>query len=83
MDEKEELKLELEQELLWVQYIQKMLDIMEEKLLQMKQIAEQAKEGNLNPTELELLNDRLNNLAEQVRALDSESRKMEDGKILE
>nr|WP_243449139.1 hypothetical protein [Clostridium butyricum] len=66
-----------------MQYRQKMLDIMEEKLLQMKQIAEQAKEGNLSPIELKALNDRLNNLAEQVRALDSESRKMEDGEILE
>lgn len=60
-----------------------MLDIMEEKLIQMKQIAEQVKEGNLSPTELDVLNDRLNNLVEQVRALDSESRKTEDGKILE
>lgn len=83
MDEKEELKLELEQELQWVQYRQKMLDIMEEKLLQMKQIAEEAKEGNLSPIELKALNDRLNKLVAQVRALDSESRKMEDGKILE
>lgn len=83
MDEKEELKQELEQEIQWVQYRQKMLDIIEEKLLQMKQLAEQAKEENLSPAELELLNDRLNNLAEQVRALDSESRKIEDGKILE
>lgn len=83
MDEREELKHELEKELQWVQYRQKMLDIIDEKLLQMKQLAEQAKEENLSPIELKVLNDRLNNLAEQVRALDSESRKMEDGKILE
>lgn len=82
MDEKEELKQELEQELQWVRYRQKMLDLIEDKLLQMKQIAEQAKEGNLSPAELEVLNDRLNNLVAQVRAIDSESRKMEDGKIL-
>lgn len=49
----------------------------------MKQMAEQAKEGNLSPTELDVLNDRINNLVEQVRALDSESRKTEYGKILE
>lgn len=83
MDEIEELKQELEQELQWVQYRQKMLDIIEEKLLQMKQIAGQAKEENLSPIELEVFNERLNNLGEQVRALDSESRKMEYGKILE
>lgn len=83
MDEKEELKKELEQELEWVKYRQKMLDLIEDKLMQMKQIAEQAKEDNLSPIELKALNDRLNNLAEQVSALDSESRKMEDDKILE
>ena len=83
MDEREELKQELQQELQWVQYRKKMLDIIEEKLLQMRQLAEQAKEGNLNAAELEVLNDRLNNLAEQVRAFDSESRKTENGKILE
>jgi hypothetical protein len=42
MDEKEKLKHELEQELQWVQYRKKMLDIIEEKLLQMKQLAERA-----------------------------------------
>ncbi len=83
MNERENVKKELEQELQWVEYRQKMLDLMEEKLLQMKQIAEQAKEGNLSPSELDILNNRINNLVEQVRALDSESRKMEDGKILE
>ena len=83
MNEREELKQELEQELLWVQYRQKMLDIIEEKLLEMKQIAEQAKQENLTARELEAINIRLNDLSTQVRALDSESRKMEDGKILE
>ena len=83
MDEKEELKQELEQELQWVQYRTKMLDIMEEKLLQMRQLSEQAKQGNLTKGELEALNVRLNDLAMQVRAIDSESRRIEDGKILE
>lgn len=83
MDGKEELKRELEQELLWVQYRQKMLDIIEEKLLQMRQIAEQVRQSNLTEEELEELNARLNNLAVQVRALDSESRRTEDREILE
>lgn len=83
MDEKEELKKELQQELQWVRYRQKMLDIMEEKLLIMKQLAEQVKQGNITEGEMEEINARLNGLAEQVRALDSESRRTEDGKILE
>ena len=83
MDEKEELKQELKQELQWVQYRQKTLDIMEEKLLQMKLLAEQAKERKLSPEGLKALNNTLNNLATQVRALDGESRRTEDKEILE
>lgn len=83
MDEREELKQELEQELQWVQYRQKMLDIIDEKLLQMKQLAEETKQEKLTSIELEELSARINDLATQVRALDSESRKMEDEKVLE
>lgn len=49
----------------------------------MKQLAEQAKQGNLTEGELEELNVKLNNLLTQVRALDGESRKIEDERILE
>lgn len=82
MDEKQELKQELEQELQWVMYRQRMIEIMEEKLLEMKQLAELAKQGNLSARELEELNAKLSDLAAQVRALDSESRRNEDEKIL-
>ncbi|MFL0197117.1 hypothetical protein ACJDU8_16350 [Clostridium sp. WILCCON 0269] len=82
MDEKEELKRQLEQELQLVQYRQRMLDIIEGKLRQMKQLAEQAKQGNFTEKELKELNVTLNYLAVQVRALDGESRRIEDGKIL-
>lgn len=74
MNEKEELRKELEKELQWVQYRQKMLDIIEKKLLQMKQLAERAKQANCTSEELEELNAKLNDLASQVRAIDSESR---------
>ena len=40
-----------------------MLDIMEEKLLQMQQLAEETKQGNLAAKELRKLNSKLNNLA--------------------
>ena len=80
---KKNLKQELEQELQWVMYRQRMLDIMEEKLLQMKHLAELVKQGNLAVGEMEEINTRVNNLAAQVRALDGESRRTEEGKILE
>ncbi|UZW16033.1 hypothetical protein OSC52_09525 [Clostridium pasteurianum] len=49
----------------------------------MKRLAEQARQGNLTAGELEKLNSRLNSLAAQVRALDSESIRTDDGKVLE
>lgn len=81
-NEREELKQELEQELEWVKYRQRMLDIMEAKLLQMTKLAEQAKKENFTTEEVEVINNKLNSLSAQIRALDSESRKTEDGKIL-
>ena len=73
MAEKEELK----QELQWVKYRIRMLDIIEEKLVQMRNMAEVAKEGNLSVDEVESINVKINNLAEQARALDEENRKFE------
>ena len=60
-----------------------MLDIIEVKLMGIRDIAKLAKQGNLNSGELEELNARLHNLVAQIRALDEESKKKEDGKILE
>jgi hypothetical protein len=83
VNKREELKVKLEQELQWVKYRQRMLDIMEGKLFQIKELAEQAKEGNFTAVELEALNVKINNLATQVIAIDSESRRNEHGRILE
>ena len=54
MNEKEELIQELQQELQWVKYRQKMLDMMEEKLMEMKLLAEQAKQINMSSEELKM-----------------------------
>lgn len=83
MDERGELKKELEQEIQWIKYRQRILDIIDEKLLQMRQLVENVNQDNLAEEELEMINVRLNDLAIQVRALDSESRKNEDGRIIE
>ncbi|OAA86468.1 hypothetical protein [Clostridium coskatii] len=81
-NQKEQLRQELEEELQWVKYRQQMLDIMDKKLLKMREIAKQAKQDNLDKTYLKVLNDKINDLGAQVRALDGESRKTEDEKIL-
>lgn len=75
MDEREELKQELKSELQWVKYRIRMLDIIEEKLVQMRNIADIAKEGNFSVDEIGSINKEINNLAEQAIALDEESRK--------
>lgn len=83
MNEREELEKKLKEELQWVKYRQRMLDVIEEKLTKMKNIAEQAREKNLTESELRELNAKLNNLSEQVKAIDSESRIISEWRILE
>ncbi|AVK48272.1 hypothetical protein AXY43_09635 [Clostridium sp. MF28] len=83
MNEREELEKELKEELQWVKYRQRMLDVIEEKLTKMKNIAEQAREKNLIESELRELNIELNNLSEQVKAIDSESKIISEWRILE
>ncbi|MFT8344006.1 MAG: hypothetical protein ABF652_21570 [Clostridium beijerinckii] len=78
MDEREKLKRELEAELQWVKYRMRMLDIIEGKLLRMRNMAEEAKDLNLSEDEIKSINTEINSLAEQVRALDGESRKFND-----
>ena len=82
MNEKDELNQELQLELQWVKYRQKMLDIIEGKLLQMRLIVDKVKYEKFNLEELEALNIKLNYLASQILAIDSESRINIDGKIL-
>ncbi len=78
MNEREELNHELDKELRWVKYRQKVLDIIEEKLLQMKMMAEEAKEIKLSSEELKKLNDKLNILVSQVNKLDNESKSLKN-----
>lgn len=49
----------------------------------MRQLAEQAKQGNFSAGELKEENSKLNGLAAQGRGIDSESRRTEEWKILE
>ena len=84
MDKKEELHKQQQQEMKWARERQIMLNVKETKLLQMRSIAEQGKQLNsLTPLQLRNLNHRLDNLAAQVSAIDSESRRTKDGKKLE
>ena len=64
----------LEEELKWVIYRQKMLDIIEEKLLKMKELATKAKDDNITSEELKNIQMNIDKLATQIKALDEESR---------
>ena len=79
MGEKEELMIELNR----VEYRNNMLGIIEVKLLQMKEIAKQAKEEDLSAVEIEVVNAKLNNLASQVKELDEESKNIVNEGIVE
>ena len=82
-DKNEAENKQLQQELKWAKDKQKMLNVKEVKLLQMREIAEQGKQlTSLDQKELNRLNDRLDKLAAQVSAIDSDSRRTKDGKKL-
>lgn len=70
----------MKDELAWVKYRISVLDKIEEKLIRMRNIAEKAKSENLSRDEIKKLNDELANLSSQVKALDEESRKIDDEK---
>ncbi|MCB2359367.1 putative motility protein [Clostridium estertheticum] len=83
-DKNEVANKQLQQELKWAKDKQKMLNVKEVKLLQMREIEEQGRQLNsLNPKEQNRLNDRLDNLAAQVSAIDSDSKRTKDGRKLE
>ncbi|AHM55643.1 hypothetical protein EAL2_c03400 [Peptoclostridium acidaminophilum DSM 3953] len=65
MIEKEELREELEQELQRVKYRQSVLDLIEDKLRDMKWLAEQAAVEDITPEEREAVNKKLSSMAEQ------------------
>ncbi|WP_291637279.1 YjfB family protein [Clostridium sp.] len=84
MDKKDELHKQQQQEMKWARERQIMLNVKETKLLQMRSIAEQGKQLNsLTPLQLRKLNHRLDKLAAQVSAIDSDSRRIKGGKKLE
>lgn len=74
MKENDEIKKKLEEELKWVIYRQKMLDIIEEKLLKIKELATKAKDDNITSEELKNIQMNIDKLATQIKALDEESR---------
>ncbi|WP_286908748.1 hypothetical protein [Clostridium sp. UBA1652] len=74
MKENDEIKKKLEEELKWVIYRQKMLNIIEEKLLKMKELATKAKDDNITSEELKNIQMNIDKLATQIKALDEESR---------
>ena len=83
-DKNEAENKQLQQELKWAKDKQKMLNVKEVKLLQMREIAEQGKQlTSLKPNELNRLYDRLDKLSAQVGAIDCESSRTKDGRKLE
>jgi hypothetical protein len=83
MDKKDELHIQQQQEMKWARERQIMLNVKETKLLQMRSIAEQGKQLGVTPLQLRNLKHKLDNLASQISAIDSESRRTKNGEKLE
>lgn len=72
--EKEEDLQKLKEELEWVRYRIKMLDIMEKKLFEMRKIAENAT-YDISSEEREELNKKIKSLESQVNGINGESKR--------
>ena len=70
MDDKEELIKELQ----WVKYRIRMLELIEEKLLLMRNLVEIARDNELNENEVRKINEKIEKLIRDINALDEESR---------
>jgi len=64
----------LNQKLEWVKYRLAMLDQIEEKLTEMKQLAEQARDNLLSSNQIEASNEKLHKLQQEVVSLDEQSK---------
>ncbi|WZL73752.1 hypothetical protein QBE52_03180 [Clostridiaceae bacterium 35-E11] len=72
----QEQRKHLEEQLEKVKQRLQLLDMMEEKLIQMKQLAQKRIEKDVTVEQIQKMNDQVRNLEKQVRLLDSESTKL-------
>lgn len=80
-DRNEQQNIKQQDELKWARERQRMMSIKETKLLQMREIGDQAMQSKLTPQELKKLDDRLNSLSSQISSIESDSNRTKDGKI--
>jgi hypothetical protein len=73
MTEQEQVRKKLQEQLDKVNRRLEILDMIEEKLLQMKKLAERVVDEELAQEEIQEINKKVQNLGEQVRLLDSEA----------
>ncbi|WHH61512.1 hypothetical protein [Petroclostridium sp. X23] len=76
MKEQEHAKKELQEQLERVKQRLQILDMIEEKLLQMKGLAQWVANENVTDEEMQKIDKNVKDLEEQVRLLDSESTKL-------
>lgn len=73
MPEQEQVKKQLEEQLEKVRRRLQILDMIEEKLFQMKELAQRVIDEGLTDEEIQQFNKEVQNLGEQVKLLDSEA----------
>lgn len=73
MTEKDQVKKKLQAQLEKVNSRLHILDMMEERLFQMKDLAQKVADENLADEEIQEINKQMRDLEEQVRLLDSEA----------
>ncbi|ABR46961.1 hypothetical protein Amet_0736 [Alkaliphilus metalliredigens QYMF] len=73
MEDQEQVKKEMEQQLEKIKYRIQMLDLIEEKLFQMRELAQRVIDEELSNEEIENINQQVKTLEKQFKLLNSES----------
>ena len=73
MTQQEQVKKQLQEQLEKVRRRLQILDMIEEKLFQMKELAQRVIDENLSDKEIQDINNEVQNLGQQVKLLDSEA----------
>jgi len=76
MIQQEQVKKQLEGQLDKVNHRLQILDMIEEKLFKMKELAQRVIDEELNEEDIQEINKRVQDLGEQVKLLDSEATKL-------
>lgn len=73
MSDKERRKAQLEEELVQVKHRMQLLDMVEERMIRIRELAQFVVDHKLSPLEMQVINQEVDQLQEEIKLLNSEA----------